>query len=113
MKFLQTLFAGPERALEGRIRTSDIQNGLREEYRDVTNDGCIVKNRVTFQDSKFVIEQKANIMKTTKSVIEMINSDDVRFTMTVHGNDNLKFVLRFQRDPNDMTTFQHLNIGLR
>ena len=96
-----------------RIRTSEMQKGLREEGSDVTADGRIVKNRVTFKDSKFVIEQKANIMKMTKSVIEMINSDNVRLTMTVHDNDNFKFIQRFQKDPDDMTTFEHLNIGLR
>ena len=72
---------------------------LGEEFDETTPDGREVTAVVTFEDGKIVTVQKAkkDSQKSTKSVREMNGADEMLYTMTVDGNDDLKCVQKFKR----------------
>ena len=72
---------------------------LDEEFEETTPDGREVTAKVTFEDGKIVTVQKAKKegQKSTKSVRE-IAGDELIYTMTIDGNDDLKCVQKFKRN---------------
>ena len=65
----------------------------------MTPDGRDVKAKVTFEDGKIVTVQKAKNEKekSTKSVREMNGKDELIYTMTVDGAEDLVCVQKFKR----------------
>ena len=72
---------------------------LDEEFEETTPDGREVTAKVTFEDGKIVTVQKAKKegQKSTKSVREL-DGDELIYTMTIDGNDDLKCVQKFKRN---------------
>ena len=65
----------------------------------MTPDGRDVEAKVTFEDGKIVTVQKAKSdkEKSTKSVREMNGNDELVYTMTVDGVEDLVCVQKFKR----------------
>lgn len=72
---------------------------LDEEFEETTPDGRDVTAKVTFEDGKIVTVQKAKKegQKSTRSVRELVG-DELVYTMTIDGNDDLKCVQKFKRN---------------
>ena len=72
---------------------------LDEEFEETTPDGRDVTAKVTFEDGKIVTVQKAKKegQKSTRSVRELAG-DELIYTMTIDGNDDLKCVQKFKRN---------------
>ena len=70
---------------------------LGDEFDEKTPDGRDVKAKVTFEDGKIVTVQKAEKEKSTKSVREMKGADELIYTMTIDGMDDLVCVQKFKR----------------
>ena len=71
---------------------------LDEEFDETTPDGREVSAKVTFEDGKIVTVQKAKKdgQKSTKSTREIVGEELV-YTMTIDGVDDLKCVQKFKR----------------
>ena len=71
---------------------------MNEEFDETTHDGREVSAKVTFEDGKIVTVQKAKKdgQKSTKSVRELVGEELV-YTMTIDGMDDLKCVQKFKR----------------
>ena len=72
---------------------------LGEEFDETTPDGREVSAVVNLEDGKIVTVQKAKKegQKSTKSVREMNGTDEMIYTMTIDGVDDLKCVQKFKR----------------
>ena len=72
---------------------------IGEEFDETTPDGREVSSLVTFEDGKIVTVQKAKKegQKSTKSIREMNGTDELVYTMTIDGVDDLKCVQKFKR----------------
>merc|ERR1712115_107344 len=81
------------------MKTMELKFKLDEEFEETTPDGREVTAKVTFEDGKIVTVQKAKKegQKSTKSVRE-IAGDELIYTMTIDGNDDLKCVQKFKRN---------------
>merc|ERR1712192_313935 len=81
------------------LKTMELKIKLGEQFDETTPDGREVTAVVTFEDGKIVTVQKAKKegQKSTKSVREMNGPDEMVYTMTVDGNDDLKCVQKFKR----------------
>merc|ERR1711892_697180 len=81
------------------LKTMELKFKLGEEFDETTPDGREVSAVVTFDDGKIVTVQKAKKdgQKSTKSVMEMNGADEMVYTMTVDGMDDLKCVQKFKR----------------
>merc|ERR1711942_140807 len=80
------------------LKTMELKFKIGEEFDENTPDGREVTAKVTLEDNKFICEQKAKKpeQKSTKSVREF-NGDEVIYTMTVDGIDDLVCVQKFKR----------------
>merc|ERR1712055_1112758 len=80
------------------LKTMELKFKLGEPFDETTPDGREVTATVTVEDNKFICEQKAKKpdQKSTKSVREF-NGDEVVYTMTVDGIDDLVCVQKFKR----------------
>merc|ERR1712203_968415 len=80
------------------LKTMELKFKLGEPFDETAPDGREVTATVTFEDNKFICEQKAKKpdQKSTKSVREF-NGDEVVYTMTVDGIDDLVCVQKFKR----------------
>merc|ERR1739838_392481 len=81
------------------LKTMELKFKLGEEFDETTPDGREVKAIVNFEDGKIVTVQKAKKegQKSTKSIREMNGADEMIYTMTVDGMDDLKCVQKFKR----------------
>merc|ERR1711994_230363 len=81
------------------MKTMELKFKLDEEFEETTPDGREVTAKVTFEDGKIVTVQKAKKegQKSTRSVREMVG-DELVYTMTIDGNDDLKCVQKFKRN---------------
>jgi len=81
------------------MKTMELKFKLDEEFEETTPDGRDVTAKVTFEDGKIVTVQKAKKegQKSTRSVREMVG-DELVYTMTIDGNDDLKCVQKFKRN---------------
>ena len=72
---------------------------LGEEFEETTADGRQVSAVVSFEDGKIVTVQKAKKdgQKSTKSIREMNGADELVYTMTIDGMDDLTCVQKFKR----------------
>jgi len=82
------------------LKTMTLTFKLGEDFAETTPDGREVTSKVVFEDGKIVITQKAKKegQKSTKSVREMKGADEMIYTMTIDGIDNLKCVQTFKRN---------------
>eukprot|EP00088_Acartia_fossae_P071826 TRINITY_DN9953_c0_g1_i1.p1 TRINITY_DN9953_c0_g1~~TRINITY_DN9953_c0_g1_i1.p1 ORF type:complete len:138 (-),score=43.68 TRINITY_DN9953_c0_g1_i1:54-467(-) len=80
------------------LKTMELKFKLDEEFDETTPDGREVRAKVTFEDGKIVTVQKAKKdgQKSTKSIRELVGEELV-YTMTIDGNDDLKCVQKFKR----------------
>merc|ERR1711887_192313 len=76
------------------LKTMELKFKLGEEFDETTPDGREVTAVVTFEDGKIVTVQKAKKegQKSTKSIREMNGADEMIYTMTIDGLDDLKCV---------------------
>merc|ERR1711874_443492 len=77
------------------LKSMELKFKLDEEFEETTPDGRDVTAKVTFEDGKIVTVQKAKKegQKSTKSVRELAgDGDELIYTMTIDGNDDLKCV---------------------
>merc|ERR1739838_1235617 len=81
------------------LKTMELKFKLGEEFDETTPDGREVSAKVVFEDGKIVTVQKAKKegQKSTKSIREMNGADEMIYTMTVDGMDDLKCVQKFKR----------------
>merc|ERR1719435_18806 len=81
------------------LKTMELKFKLGEEFDEVTPDGRDVSALVTFEDGKIITVQKAKNEKhkSTKSVRELNGPDELIYTMTVDGVDDLCCVQKFKR----------------
>jgi len=81
------------------MKTMELKFKLDEEFEETTPDGRDVTAKVTFEDGKIVTVQKAKKegQKSTRSVRELVG-DELVYTMTIDGNDDLKCVQKFKRN---------------
>ena len=81
------------------LKNMELKFKFGEEFDEKTPDGRDVKAKVTFEDGKIVTVQKAKSEKekSTKSVREMKGADELVYTMTIDGVDNLICVQKFKR----------------
>merc|ERR1712050_92358 len=81
------------------LKTMELKFKLGEEFDETTPDGREVSAVVNLEDGKIVTVQKAKRegQKSTKSVREMNGPDEMIYTMTVDGIDDLKCVQKFKR----------------
>ena len=81
------------------LKTMELKFKLNEEFDETTPDGREVRTLVTFEDGKIVTVQKAKKdgQKSTKSIRELVGEELV-YTMTIDGNDDLKCVQKFKRN---------------
>merc|ERR1712096_220772 len=81
------------------LKTMELKFKLGEEFDETTPDGREVTAVVTFEDGKIVTVQKAKKegQKSTKSIREMNGADEMIYTMTIDGMDDLKCVQKFKR----------------
>merc|ERR1711874_81543 len=81
------------------LKSMELKFKLDEEFEETTPDGRDVTAKVTFEDGKIVTVQKAKKegQKSTKSVRELAG-DELIYTMTIDGNDDLKCVQKFKRN---------------
>merc|ERR1711860_290281 len=80
------------------IKTMELKFKIGEEFDETTPDGRDVTAKVTHDGNKLVTEQKAKKdgQKSTKSIREF-NGDEVVYTMTIDGIDDLVCVQKFKR----------------
>merc|ERR1712027_53115 len=80
------------------LKTMELKFKLGEPFDETTPDGRDVTATVTFEDGKIVTVQKAKKegQKSTKSIRELVGEELV-YTMTIDGNDDLKCVQKFKR----------------
>merc|ERR1712193_317608 len=78
------------------LKTMELKFKLGEPFDETTPDGREVTATVTFEDGKIVSVQKAKKdgQKSTKSIRELVGEELV-YTMTIDGNDDLKCVQKF------------------
>ena len=81
------------------LKTMELKFKLGEEFEETTADGRDVSAVVTFDEGKIVTVQKAKKegQKSTKSIREMNGSDELIYTMTIDGVDDVKCVQKFKR----------------
>merc|ERR1711874_539730 len=81
------------------LKTMELKFKLGEEFDETTPDGREGSAIVTLEDGKIVTVQKAKKdgQKSTKSIREMNGADEMIYTMTVDGMDDLKCVQKFKR----------------
>ena len=81
------------------LKTMELKFKLGEEFDEKTPDGRDVKAKVAFEDGKIFTVQKAKSEKekSTKSVREMNGADELIYTMTIDGVDDLVCVQKFKR----------------
>merc|ERR1712179_406792 len=79
--------------------TMELKFKLGEEFDETTPDGREVTAIVNLEDGKIVTVRKAKKegQKSTKSIREMNGADEMIYTMTVDGIDDLKCVQKFKR----------------
>nr|ALS04569.1 cellular retinoic acid-binding protein 2 [Pseudodiaptomus poplesia] len=80
------------------LKTMELKFKIGEEFDETTPDGRDVTALVTLDGNKLVTVQKAKKdgVASTKSVREF-NGDEVVYTMTIDGNDDLVCVQKFKR----------------
>merc|ERR1712098_745980 len=80
------------------LKTMELKFKLDEQFDETTPDGREVSAKVTFEDGKIVTVQKAKKdgQKSTKSTREIVGEELV-YTMTIDGVDDLKCVQKFKR----------------
>nr|ALS04896.1 cellular retinoic acid-binding protein 2 [Pseudodiaptomus poplesia] len=80
------------------LKTMELKFKIGEEFDGTTPDGRDVTALVTLDGNKLVTVQKAKKdgVASTKSVREF-NGDEVVYTMTIDGNDDLVCVQKFKR----------------
>merc|ERR1719419_469648 len=81
------------------LKNMELQFKLNEEFEETTADGRDVKSIVTFEDGKIVTVQTAKNAKhkSTKSIREMTSPDELVYTLTIDGVDDLVCVQKFKR----------------
>jgi len=82
------------------LKSMDLKFKLGEEFDETTADGRDVKGVVTFEDGKIVSVQTAKKegQKSTRSVREMNGPDELIYTMTIDGMEDLVCVQKFKRN---------------
>merc|ERR1712142_1149202 len=80
------------------LKTMELKFKIGEEFDETTPDGREVTAKVTHDGNKLVTEQKAKKdgQKSTKSIREF-NGDEVVYTLTIDGIDDLVCVQKFKR----------------
>merc|ERR1712228_437711 len=80
------------------LKSMELKFKIGEEFDETTPDGRDVTAIVTLEGNSFVTEQKAKKdgQKSTKSIREF-NGDEVVYTMTIDGIDDLVCVQKFKR----------------
>eukprot|EP00091_Calanus_sinicus_P015684 TRINITY_DN341_c3_g1_i2.p2 TRINITY_DN341_c3_g1~~TRINITY_DN341_c3_g1_i2.p2 ORF type:complete len:149 (+),score=52.46 TRINITY_DN341_c3_g1_i2:33-449(+) len=81
------------------LKSMELKFKLGEEFEETTADGRQVSAVVTFEDGKIITVQKAKKdgQKSTKSIREMNGADELVYTMTIDGMDDLTCVQKFKR----------------
>ncbi|CAN0556553.1 unnamed protein product [Ectocarpus sp. 8 AP-2014] len=81
------------------LKSMELKFKLGEEFEETTADGRQVSAVVSFEDGKIVTVQKAKKdgQKSTKSIREMNGADELVYTMTIDGVDDLTCVQKFKR----------------
>ena len=81
------------------LKTIELKFMLGEEFDEVTADGRDVKGKVVFEDGKIITVQKAKHKKeeSTRSVREMNGTEELIYTLTVDGIDDMVCVQKFKR----------------
>eukprot|EP00090_Calanus_glacialis_P029602 TRINITY_DN47520_c0_g1_i1.p1 TRINITY_DN47520_c0_g1~~TRINITY_DN47520_c0_g1_i1.p1 ORF type:complete len:139 (-),score=41.88 TRINITY_DN47520_c0_g1_i1:70-486(-) len=81
------------------LKSMELKFKLGEEFEETTADGRQVSAVVSFEDGKIVTVQKAKKdgQKSTKSIREMNGADELVYTMTIDGMDDLTCVQKFKR----------------
>ena len=81
------------------LKTIELKFKLGEEFDEVTADGRDVKGKVVFEDGKIITVQKAKHEKekSTRSVREMNGTEELIYTLTVDGIDDMVCVQKFKR----------------
>merc|ERR1711862_131519 len=73
------------------LKNMELKFKLNEEFEETTADGRDVKSICTFEDGKIVTVQTAKNAKhkSTKSIREMASPDELVYTLTIDGVDDL------------------------
>ena len=81
------------------LKSMELRFKPGEEYEETTADGRQVLAVITFEDEKIVSVQKAKKegQKSTKSIREMNGNDELIYTMTIDGLDDLMCIQKFKR----------------
>ena len=81
------------------LKTVELKFKLGEEFDDVTADGRDVRVKVVFEEGKIITVQKAKHEneKSTRSVGEMIGTEELIYTLSVDGIEDIVCVQKFKR----------------